>query len=76
MYRPPDKSVEWKTIFLFVNQKICCGYSKEPSHIFKLMDKKIVTLLRCHFLLNWPYACMTYEDPYITATMIFTQLVT
>ena len=21
-----------KTIFLFLNQNICCGYSKEPSH--------------------------------------------
>ena len=30
-YRPPDKSAYWKIIFLFLNQNICCGYSKEPS---------------------------------------------
>ena len=40
-----------KIIFLFLNQNICCGYSKEPSqwdgyfehpkHMFKLMGKKI-----------------------------------
>ena len=42
-------------IFLFLNQNICCGYSKEPSqwdgsfehpkHMFKLMGKKIFTIL-------------------------------
>ena len=40
--------------FLFLNQNICCGYSKEPSrggsfehrkHMFKLMDKKIIVIL-------------------------------
>ena len=30
-YRPPDKSVYWKIIFLFLNQNIWCRYSKEPS---------------------------------------------
>ena len=40
----------WKLIFLFINQNICCGYLKEPSrwdgyfehpkHMFKLMGKK------------------------------------
>ena len=29
--RPPDKSVLLKIIFLFINQNICCGNSKEPS---------------------------------------------
>ena len=29
--RPPDKSTYLKIIFLFLNQNICCGYSKEPS---------------------------------------------
>ena len=43
-------------IFLFLNQNICCGYSKEPSqrdssfehpkHMYKLMGKKIFTCLR------------------------------
>ena len=47
-YIPPDKSAYLKIIFLFFNQNICCGYSKEPSqldgsfehtkHMFKLMD--------------------------------------
>ena len=50
-----------KLIFLFlINQVICCGYSKEPSQwdssfehpkqMFKLMDKKIFTILRSNFL--------------------------
>ena len=52
-------------IFLFLNQNICCGYSKEPSqwdgsfehpkHMFKLMGKKIMAILRKLCLLNWPY---------------------
>ena len=29
--RPPDKSVYQKLFSLFLVQKICCGYSKEPS---------------------------------------------
>ena len=42
-------------IFLFLNQNICCGYSKEPSrrdssfenpkHVFKMMGKKIIAIL-------------------------------
>ena len=45
-----------KLFFLFLNQNICCGYSKEPSHrdgsfehpkhMFKLMGKKIIKILR------------------------------
>ena len=44
-----------KIFFLFINQNICCGYSKEPSqwdgsfehsqHVFKLIDKKMVLIL-------------------------------
>ena len=44
-----------KLFFLFLNQNLCCGYSKEPSHregsfehpkhLFKLMDKKIIPIL-------------------------------
>ena len=55
----------WKLLFLFLNQNICCGYSKEPSHrdgsfehpkhMFNLMDKKIITILLSQILLNWPY---------------------
>ena len=57
-------------IFLFLNQNICCVYSKEPSQwdssfehpkqMFKLMGKKIFTILRSIFfylnlctLCNW-----------------------
>ena len=29
--RPPDSVRSFKFIFLFHNQNICCGYSKEPS---------------------------------------------
>ena len=44
-----------KLFFLFLNQNICCGYSKEPSmrrffehpkRMLKLMGKKIITNLR------------------------------
>ena len=54
-----------KLLFLFLNQNICCGDSKEPSwwdgslehpkHMFKLMGQKIITILRYFFLLDWPY---------------------
>ena len=52
-------------IFLFFNQNICFRYWKEPSqwdgsfehpkHMSKLMIKKIITILRKSFLLDWPY---------------------
>ena len=45
-----------KLFFLFLDQNKCFGYSKEPSHrdgsfehpkhMFKLMGKKIITILR------------------------------
>ena len=45
-----------KIIFLFFNQNICCGYSKEPSprdgsfqgpkDMPKIMGKKVFTILR------------------------------
>ena len=45
-----------KIIFLFLNQNICCGYSKEPSqrdgsfehpiYMLKIVGKKIFTILR------------------------------
>ena len=44
-----------KLFSLFLNQNICCGYSKEPSHgdssfehpkhMFKLKGKEIITIL-------------------------------
>ena len=55
----------WKLFFLFVNQNVCSGYSKElsrrdgsfehPQQMFKLMDKKIIAIVCKLFLLNWPY---------------------
>ena len=61
-----DKSVYQKMIFfLFLNQIICCGCSKELSHrdgsfeyqkhMFKLMGKKIITILLLKNLLHWLY---------------------
>ena len=45
-----------KIIFLFLNQNVCCGYSKvqsqcdssfeHPNHMLKIMGKKILTILR------------------------------
>ena len=44
-----------KIILSFLNQNICCGYSKEPSqgdgsfeqpkHMFELIGKQIITIL-------------------------------
>ena len=55
MTRPPDKSTLSKILFLFLNQNIWCEYSKEPSQcngsfehlkqMFKLIDKKLLTIL-------------------------------
>ena len=46
--RPLAKSAQLKKV-LFLNQKICCGYSNEPSrhqkHELNLMDKKIFTII-------------------------------
>ena len=46
-----------KIFFVFLNQNICCGYSKEPSqgdgsfehpkHMFKPMDKKFYANFFC-----------------------------
>ena len=59
-----------KIIFLFLNQNICCGYSKEvsqwdgsfehPKHILKIMGKKIFTLLRWKVL--FIYTCVSFTD--------------
>ena len=62
---PQMRVRNWKLFFLFLNQNICCGCSKEPSrwdgsfehpkHMLSLMDKKIIAILRKLYLLNWPY---------------------
>ena len=58
-----------KIIFLFLNQNICCGYSKEPSletvlsrdgsfehpkHMFKLMGKEMNANLGPQTILSGP----------------------
>ena len=63
------KRVCSEKMFLFLNQNICCGYSKEPSqwdgssehpkHMLKMMDKKIFIILQSKFFLNWTYVCRT-----------------
>ena len=62
--RPLVKCVPKKVLFLFLDQNICCGYSKEPSqwdcsfehqkHMIKLMGKKIFTILRTKNCLSKP----------------------
>ena len=37
-YRPPVKSAELKIIMFISQQKICCGYSKEPSQGYSSFD--------------------------------------
>ena len=63
---PHIRAHNGKLFFLFLNQNIYCGYSKEPSHwdcsfehpkhMFQLMDKKIIASLGWKILLNWPNA--------------------
>ena len=58
--------------FIFLNQNICCGYSKEssqwdgsfenPKHMFKLMDKKKIAILSWKILHNWPYENNTDDE--------------
>ena len=35
--------------------KRTCSF-KHPKHMFKLINKKIIAILRKNYLLNWPYA--------------------
>ena len=62
--RPPDKSAYKKIIFSYFSTKTYgVGTQKNRSkHMFKLMGKKIIAILRYSFLffffflLKWPYA--------------------
>ena len=64
--RPPDKSALLKIIFLSLKtyvvgtQKIERSF-EQPKYTFKLMDKKIIAILRWK-MLNWSYI---ETDPYI-----------
>ena len=54
-----------KLFFLFLNQNICCGYSKEltqwdssfkhTKHMFKLMGKEINAILGAQTILIWTF---------------------
>ena len=54
-----------KLFFLFLDQNIFCGYSKEPSqrdssfmhpkHMFKFMGKQINAILGAQTILIWTY---------------------
>ena len=69
---PQIRVCNWKLFFLFLNQNICCGYSKEPSqwvgsfehpkHMFKLMNKKIIAILCSRLLLNLTYEYHGIEE--------------
>ena len=64
-HQAPGLERNWKLFFLFLNENICSGYSKElsrwdgsfehPKRMFKLIDKKIIATLRKLFLFNWPF---------------------
>ena len=63
-----DNSAYLTMIFLFLNQNICCEYSKEPSRrdgsfehtkqMFCLTDKKILTILGTSCFFIWIYVLM------------------
>ena len=64
--RPPNRVHDGKLIFSFLNQTICCGYSKElsqwdgsfehPKHMFKLLVKKIT-----RFFMHTTNLILTYD---------------
>ena len=63
-------SGNWTLFCLLLNQKIWYGYSKEPSqwdgsfehqkHMFRLLGKKSIIILRSKILLNWTYVVGTW----------------
>ena len=65
---PQIRVRNWKLFVSFLNQNICCGYSEEPSHrehpkhMFELVDKKIIAILRKLCFLNLPYN-HAWENP-------------
>ena len=51
VHRPPDKSAYWKTIFLI--QNMMWILNEHPKYMFKLIGKKIITILRSNNVLIW-----------------------
>ena len=78
--RHPENGLNWK-LFFFLNQNICCGYLKEssqwdgsfeqPKHMFRLLGKKIITILRSIILLHWTYAETIFEPAWDFCTYPF-----
>ena len=58
MYIDSDKGGSLKLIFLFLNQKICCGYSKAP--------KTHVKTKGCKNIHNFTLKCFVYLDHAMT----------
>ena len=62
----------WKLFFLFLNQNICCRYSKElsqwddsfehPKHMFELMGKEINAILGAQTILIWTYGFVNAQN--------------
>ena len=46
----PGEKTDWGEIPACYNSSF-----EHPKHMFKLMDKNIIAILRLIFLLNWPY---------------------
>ena len=68
----PSVCAQQKIFFLFLNPKICCGYSKEPSqrdgsfehpkHLVEMMGKKIITIYPENFCLSKPISNSFYNN--------------
>ena len=71
----------WKLFFLFLNQNMCCGYSKEPSqwdgsfehrkHMTKLMGKEINAILGAQTILIWTYGDLLLQSWYKLPSVIW-----
>ena len=69
-----------KWVFLFLNQNICCWYSKEPSRwdgsfehpkqMFRLIDKKIFTFYAPSFCLSGDVFNKSWHEPTISLVLI------
>ena len=70
LFRPPDKSLYWKSVFFISYSKRCCGYSKEPfqqdgsfehpKYMFKLIGKEINAILGAQTILIWTYGLLLF----------------
>ena len=56
---PEDDSESPSLASATEDQKITAHSIEHPEHMFKLMDKKIIAVLRIYFWLNWSYVLFT-----------------